>query len=472
MAPRIRSCDTCRLRKTKCVRKNGKERCILCACHELDCFFDRECPKRRRQRTANGGPAALEQDQAGGAATRFLQYQQQDGADEPAISASELLHTSCPRDHDQNRISTPPAAAYSSILNEALGLDPTNHAEYVGPSDYHNPVLLDLGSPNTTSSSFVWRMDNQAAVHPNGSILVDLYFRFVHPSFPILHKDVFIAKHRLSHRHFTPSLLAPVYLLSLDWQVYESQLASADRRNKPDVAALEQLAEAAIQEDMRTTKLNTLEAGLLLFQRSRMDLVEKPISSIWKLHSQIIATAHGLGVHPDCSSWSIPDWEAGLRRRIAWGFIAAPTGWRLFLGHIELLQILGDINRDYYTTAATRRGGSLDKLGVCAAVGLAKPIIARLSRWEATLPKDLEFTALQPRTLCASACLHLAYHTVIIALYRALVRILTPNTPASLHSAVRSAVRDKLQAALELLGSMLPEHTAAFWGSVASYQAP
>ncbi|KAK6065041.1 transcription factor [Seiridium cupressi] len=389
MAPRIRSYDTCRLRKTKCVRKNGKERCILCAFHELVCFFDRECPKRRRrQRTTNGGAAALEQDQAGEAATRLPQYQQQD----------------------------------------------------------------------------------EAAVHPNGFILVDLYFRSVHPSFPILRKDVFIAKHRVSHRHFTPSLLAAVYLLSLDWQIHEGQLASADRRNKPNVAALEQLAEAAIQEDMLTPKLSTLEAGLLLFQRSRMDLVEKPISSIWKLHSQIIATAHGLGVHPDCSSWSIPDWEAGLRRRIAWGFIAPPTGWRLFPGHIELSQILGDINRSYYATAATRRGGSLEKMGVCAAVDLAKPIIARLSRWKATLPKDLAFTAPQPRTLCASASLHLAYHTVIINIYRALVRILTPNTPASLHAAVRSATKDKLQAAVKFLGSMLPEHAAAFWGSVASYQ--
>ncbi|KAM0812073.1 putative Zn(2)-C6 fungal-type domain-containing protein [Seiridium cardinale] len=124
-----------------------------------------------------------------------------------------------------------------------LGLDPTNHADYVAPSDYRDPILLDLRSRQIPPVPALW-VDNrtlfvvhsdesaasdarqianadaiEVAVHLNGSILVDL-----------------------------SSLLAAVYLLSLDWQIHESQVASTDRQNKPDVAALEQLAEAAIKK--------------------------------------------------------------------------------------------------------------------------------------------------------------------------------------------------------------------------------
>jgi hypothetical protein len=554
MAPRARSaaaCDTCRLRKTKCVLRPGEERCILCAFHELECVFNSDGPRRKRQRrrrsTENGAPLVEQQQQqetTHAATGQHLQQERHDQgtATEPAAPSRETCIDLSSPESSRDRISTPPAAAYPSILNETLGLDPTTHAEYVGPSDYRDPILLDLRAPNTeNSSSFVRRTDNrtlfvvhsdqaaasdarriadvdaiESAVHPHGPNLVELYFRFVHPSFPILHKDVFIAKHRVSHRYFTPSLLAAVYLLSIEWRLHDSVLASSDTRNRPDVAALEQLADAAIQEDMRTPKLSTLEAGLLLLQRHKLQLAERPVSSIWRLHSQIIAISHELGLHADCSSWSTPDWEVGLRRRIAWaiymqdrwtsfvhgrpallhdddwdvqpcsssdfpeyhdklddssiGSIAAPTGWRLFLRQIELSQILSEIYRNYYATSATRRNGSLDRMGVRAAVDLAKPIIARLSQWKAALSPDLAFTASKPRTLCASASLHLAYHTVVIAIYRALVRILTPDTPESLHTAVRNAARDKLQAAVQLLSSMQPEHTAAFWGSVASYQ--
>ncbi|ETS86979.1 hypothetical protein PFICI_00807 [Pestalotiopsis fici W106-1] len=551
MAPRARSsaaCDTCRLRKTKCVLRPGEERCILCAFHELECVFDPDGPRRKRQRrrrSTQDGAGLVEQQQDTSHTGTGQHVQQrrhhQETLAEPAASSRETYVDLSSPESSRDRISTPPAAAYPSILNETLGLDPANHAEYVGPSDYRDPLLLDLRLNTENSSSFVRRTDNrtlfivhsdeaaasdarriadvdaiEAVVHPHGPNLVNLYFRFVHPSFPILHKDVFIAKHRVSYRYFTPSLLAAVYLLSIEWRLHDSVLASSDIRTGPDVTALEQLADAAIQEDMRTPKLSTLEAGLLLLQRHKLQLVERPVASIWRLHSQIVAISHELGLHADCSSWSTPDWEVGLRRRIAWalymqdrwisfvhgrpallhdddwdvqpcsssdfpeyhdkpddssiGTIAAPTGWRLFLRQIELSQILCEIYRIYYATSATRRNGSLDQMGVRAAVDLAKPIIARLSQWKSALSPDLAFTASKPRTLCASASLHLAYHTVVIAMYRALVRILTPDTPESLYTAVRSAARDKLQAAVQLLGSMQPEHTSAFWGSVASYQ--
>jgi hypothetical protein len=414
-----------------------------------------------------------------------------------------------------------------------------NNTEFIGSSDHRDPMLLDLKEHSVSPpSQFVRRMDDrtifvihpdpvaatseskeadsiEAIVQPMGARLVHLYFQFVHPSFPILHKDVFVSKHQTSYRHFAPALLAAVYLLALDWRIHDSQLATWYATCPPDIAHIESVANMSLQKDMQRPTLSTLEAGLLLLQRSRTDPPGKPYSSIWRLHAQLVAISYDLGLHVDCKSWPIPEWEAGLRRRLCWalyvqdrwmafvhgrpillsqddwdlspcsssdfpeyskteglgmGAVAAPTGWRSFLRHIELSQILDEVYRTYYVRTAHRRGGTLDEIGASAAVDLAQPILIRLSEWKSDLTEDLAFSKSGERSVCASASLHVAYHAVIIALYRALVRILTPEAPRSLHTVVRSAARQKLSAAVQLLNSMSPEHTAAFWGGVAPYQ--
>lgn len=437
------------------------------------------------------------------------------------------------------------------ILSNTLGLDLETHAEYIGPTDYRDPVLLDLHRPELTgrdysskqTARFARRLDPntiflvhpdeatasesqrisdldaiEAAVHPLGRTLVDLYFRIVHPSFPILHKDVFISKHRLSHRHFAPSLLAAVYLLALDWQLYDSSLAGRETHRIPDSAALEDLAERTIAQDMRRPKLSTLEAGLLLLQRSRVveSVPNRKSTSNRMFTAQMVSMAQDLGIHVDCSSWSIPPWEIGLRRRLGWALYMQdrwgacihgrpfliqdndwdvkhcsdsdypelqPTddvtveeqsttriGWELFIRHIELAQILSDVTRTFYTTSATRSGGTLDQMGVVAAVELAKPLVLKLREWQATLPNRLQLQNSNFRELCANGALHLAHAAVEIALHRALIRIMTPDTPGSLYEVIRTTARAKVQTSIEMMTSLRPEHMAAFWGSAAAYQ--
>lgn len=445
-----------------------------------------------------------------------------------------------------------PAIVRPAILSDTLGLDLATHASYVGPSDYREPVLLDLHRPTTQTTEqpssiapssrrldartiFLVHPDEAAAseaqriadldaieatVYPLGRVLVDLYFRIVHPSFPILHKEVYLKTHSISHRHFAPPLLAAVYLIALDWQLYDSLLAGRETQSIPNAAALEELAERTIAQDMHRPKLSTLEAGLLLFQRSRR-VVEngsnKNTSSSRTFTAQLVAMAQDLGIHLDCSSWSIPEWEKGLRRRLAWALymqdrwgafvhgrpflihgtewdvqkcsdsdfpeltasedpnsddtITAQLGWSLFLRHIELSEILGDILSTFYTAAATRSGGTLDQIGTVAAAELASPLIQNLQTFHAGLPKNLQLDSPQLRTLCANGSLHLAHAATELTIHRALIRILTPITPDSLRDAVRSTARVRLQAAVKLLISLRPEHTAAFWGSSAAHQA-
>ncbi|RGP65945.1 hypothetical protein FLONG3_9077 [Fusarium longipes] len=564
---RARPCDTCRVRKTRCVKDEGQSRCVLCTFHNQPCTFLRgPTPRQRRQNR--------ERD-------REKQNESRDGMDENNFTTSPTYiggETGVSPSSRHGDTASTPASAESNqqmsqmqqvmafdnnsaestrpgILSNTLGLDLKTHAEYIGPTDYRDPVLLDLHRPNPldqeespfpTSSTFARRLDYQtvflvhpdestasekmriadldaieATVHPLGRTLVDLYFRIVHPSFPILHKDVFISKHRLSHRHFAPSLLAAVYLVALDWQIYDSSLAGREVESIPDPTALEALAERTIAQDMRRPKLSTLEAGLLLLQRNRRVVDSRshthPTSNRM-FTAQIVAMAQDLGIHIDCSNWSIPAWEVGLRRRLAWALYmqdrwgacvhgrpflihesdwdvrpcTAPDypeldqfdlennsehnspvviGWELFIRHIELARILSDVIRTFYGAAATRAGGTLDQMGVVAAVELAKPLVFRLREWQANLPVRLQLQSTQLRELCANGALHLAHAAIEISLHRALVRITTPDTPTSLYEVLRSTARAKLQSAIELLGSLRPEHTAAFWGSAAAYQA-
>ena len=559
---RSRPCDTCRVRKTRCVKDPGQQRCVLCTFHDQPCTFVRgptprqRRPAREREREAQGLSQEYQGTTAEGEA--LPEVTSPNAVESPASRRS--LQDGSPAGHSPQDLSSPANSRKMSvdaprpkILSNTLGLDLHTHGEYVGPTDYRDPVLLDLHRPRPgpqdqaasarPAQSTARRLDHrttflvhsdestaseaqritdldaiEAAVHPLGRTLVDLYFRVVHPSFPILHKDVFISKHRVSHRHFAPSLLAAVYLVALDWQLYDSSLAGRELESIPDADALEALAERTIAQDMRRPKLSTLEAGILLLQRNRRIESGSHIhpASSRMFTAQIVAMAQDLGIHIDCSSWSIPSWEVGLRRRLAWALYmqdrwgacahgrpfliqesdwdvepcagtdypelglmeppnsdqvtATSTGWELFIRHIELSQLLSEVVSMFYSAKATRTGGTLDQMGIVAAVEMAKPLVFRLREWHAGLPPHLQMDNTNFRELCANGALHLAHVAVEITLHRALIRAMTPDTPEPLHDALRSTARTKVQDAIKLLGSLQPEHTAAFWGSAASYQ--
>jgi len=151
----------------------------------------------------------------------------------------------------------------------------------------------------------------ERVVSPYGDKLLNLYFRIVHPSFPILHKRVFLEKYARTHREISPPLLAAVYILALHWWSYDRELAPLP---KPDVSALEKLATKTMADVINRPKLSTVQAGLLLLQRN-----EEVKGSAWPFTAQLVAIGQELGLHLNCSSWKIPRWEKGLRKRLAWG---------------------------------------------------------------------------------------------------------------------------------------------------------
>ena len=193
-----------------------------------------------------------------------------------------------------------------------------------------------------------------------GPRLLRLYFRIVHPSYPIVSQREFLrgmaAMHAApstaasSRRQSAeggateqqqqdaptppaPSLLAAVYLLALAWWEQDPVLVAHNHHYaRPDAARLEYLAITSLTQAMQRPKLAAVQAGLLLLQRasssptttssaagSGVRSTASPGSSnTWTLTVQLVALAQDLGLHLDCSEWAVPETEKRLRKRIAW----------------------------------------------------------------------------------------------------------------------------------------------------------
>lgn len=223
------------------------------------------------------------------------------------------------------------------VLGDTLSLQREQHCRLIGRTSALDISLLgfsDFGSRHETNTGFgkirrvansdFFSMHTDAAfstyedelqtlvaveqtVAPYGPSLIDLYFRNVHPSFPILQKHTFMDRHRCGDRQFHSGLLAGMYLLALRWWNKDPVLS---QHPKPSVYRLEELAARSLSMAMQHPKLSALQAGLLLLQRRQ--------STDWGLTVQLVALAQDLGLHIDCSNWDIPVWERRLRKRLAW----------------------------------------------------------------------------------------------------------------------------------------------------------
>ena len=133
-----------------------------------------------------------------------------------------------------------------SLLKRTLGLQRRHHGLHVGSSGRIEPALTRINDSFDTTKKqpdisfrhvsdddvFVLYPDHMTELYedeindldtiedlvaPRGRALIDLYFRIVHPSFPILHKKVYLEKYGRTHREFSPVLLAAVYILATDY---------------------------------------------------------------------------------------------------------------------------------------------------------------------------------------------------------------------------------------------------------------
>lgn len=444
-----------------------------------------------------------------------------------------------------------------TLLSRTLGLQHDRYSQYIGPTTDFEPSLINLSTfdphdesllsrgtlrkvsehdtflllPDQNTIGFEHIIEDvdeiEKVVAPHGRKLIDLYFRIVHPAFPIIQKNVFYEKYERSPREFSPPLLAAMYILAINWWDQDDALSPLPR---PNVRDLERLVRTTLPDAMYRPKLSTVQAGLLLSQR--------PEGDQWAPTAQLIAIAQELGLHLDCTNWKIPLWEKGLRRRLAWGlymqdkwgalvhgrpshifasqWAVQPLGgndfpdveWEeddvdakqdiekgrtLFMQMIQLSQILAEILETFYTLQAMQNVTNAGAQGTHLVLSLAKPIQLKLKEWYAALPASIRMDSTyqtpmanaNPNRLSSIGYLHLGYFATEITLHRRIVRSLasthpppgSPNDPPNITVSpsgstasdnyvlhiCRNAAKARLISAMDFVNRLTPSHLRAFW---------
>lgn len=537
-----RPCDACRKRKSRCELPDGDSVCVLCQFHKQTCTFVHDPPKKKR-RTSEG---ASSEPKRAAPAVLLRANSASNGSVTvipPTITASIESPVSAKPSSDEVRDYADLRGP--SLLKRTLGLQNHRHSALLGPTSIYEPRLLPFDPSRTEdipllttipvssssssspvslrkvspSATFLLTADAgtrnharelsdldavEAAVAPHGRSLINLYFRIVHPTFPVLHKRVFLEKYARSPREFSPPLLAAVYMLALNWWSYGG--AALALLPPPDKARLEEVAFRAWPDVVHRPKLSTIQAGLLLLQR--------PEGGSWALTTQVVGLAQDLGLHLDCADWRVPAWEKGLRRRLAWavymqdkwgslvhgrpshvaegewevrplaegdfperaadeddeeGSTEVEKGRVLFCEMTRLTGILADVLGQFYSVRAERELRERRGEGVGWVLARAKPLQLRLRSWFADLPECLRLGDVAARKLSSTGYLHLAYYATEMTLHRRIVQALGGEEGGELVGVCRVAARERLVGALEFVNRLRPEHLQSFWYSASEY---
>jgi hypothetical protein len=422
----------------------------------------------------------------------------------------------------------------TTLLKRTLGLQNLHHSQYLGvnnplnvyglgttSSSEHDPqseasiqvrfvhplhafrIIPDVDTSAYSLESSV-RDALEQAVHGHGPDLVSLYFRIVHPAFPILHKEVFLEKYARSYHEFSPPLLAAVYLLASAYWEYSDTLTA---KTKPDVSPLKKLALDSLHNSMERAKLSTIQACLLISQCQAIEPCHVSGETDLSMTSQLIHLAHRLGLHLDAGDWDIPEWEIGLRRRLSWACFIQDKWLAFVQGHPSLIpcdswdvnsltaddfpetdedetagssevekgrlvymhmagltQILSDVLIVLLSPRAQRMMQT-EVNGLAALLERVKPLQLRLKDWFSMLPDGLKMDTAASMKLTSVGYLRLAYLSIEAGVHRqiALSLLRSVQQDSTLASICRNAAKERFSNAVDFLTRLTASHLASFW---------
>ncbi|KAH8174378.1 fungal specific transcription factor domain-containing protein [Sarocladium implicatum] len=522
----LRPCDNCRHRKIRCLfASDNAVNCVLCESRSTTCTYVQKPPVKKR---------ALSKDHHDKVTSPTQRHHPYQPTSQAPARPKKKANYDAPVVRDYTRLPG------RSLLKETLGHQNRQSSSVLGATADFDPCLLTSlrWDERETASSFrppqtlrrangrthfFLRPDTQdemdaelAAldsieqfVSPHGPELVKIYFRIVHPTFPILHKNVFLEKYGRSYRESTPIGLGAVYVLALNWWSYSQALSALP---KPDAKELEARVLRMLTEAHRRPKISDLQGGLVLMQSPNVDS--------WAMTGHLVAMAQNLGINADCTDWQVPAWEKGVRKRVAWalfmqdkwgaliygrgshirsedwdvqplqysdfpetakdddneeGSAEIEKGKLTFLNMVSLTQILAQILDEFFTLKALRTPRTLP-----STLEAAKPLQLQLRGWHAKIPPELSLDNTVPMKLSSVGYLHLAYYTAETTLHRAIMRChpsasFSYSTPNSARSPFGDEQNDHLQrislhaaearfvSALDFVRRLKAEHFQSFW---------
>ncbi|XWW94807.1 hypothetical protein V2A60_002755 [Cordyceps javanica] len=160
----------------------------------------------------------------------------------------------------------------------------------------------------------------ESRVYPYGPNLVRLYFKYVHPVYPVVSKVRFLRLYNSAKEKIPASLRGAVYALAT---VFWNRDPSLKGPCPWEQHELHTQAQSSLRCELENPNLANLQASLLLIHMTPpwTDTVETP--SIWILAAQAVSNAQMSGLHQDPSNWNIEPWEKKLRKKLWWAIYMA-----------------------------------------------------------------------------------------------------------------------------------------------------
>ncbi|RDW62535.1 hypothetical protein BP5796_10837 [Coleophoma crateriformis] len=321
-------------------------------------------------------------------------------------------------------------------------------------------------------------------VKADGPRLLRTYFEVVHLSLPLLDPVYFTKRSKSS------SLMqATMYLLS-------SPFCKNPHVNNVYWPLLT-FVQQALPIEARHPKLETVEAALLFLQRQAVYHRAPTTPGLWSDVGSLVGMSQNIGLHVDPTNWDIPAVDRNRRIRVWWMVyiqdkwaalglgrpsylneencnvrlptlenmsstayedLTMPTnGIHQFIGMAKLSTILSDVLSIFYSLRASER------LKESSSQSVHDLMVQFQFRLESFHNEHLFGLSDIETLLDPTGTIFLAYHTVEISLYRAVLRSLESVTAEYL--VVRSLARDVLKKVTLLLQNLTVGRLRSFWWS-------
>jgi hypothetical protein len=327
--------------------------------------------------------------------------------------------------------------------------------------------------------------------------LVQLFFHFVQPAFPILQRSADAesdCQNDLEPSSASLALSACIYATALPFSIHNDYLNATltDANGKRE--QLYALTVAAIFREANSPSVETLQACLLLLQKGPTAQQQGLTPTYSCFASLAVTIARSLGLQYDCKSWRIPLPEKHLRRRLWWATfimdmwisidnpggrsigsqdfdVPLPDSNRLecresdrtedhihFDYLIQLTHLLLQVHEAYYTVRATKETAC----ELFKSLELAKPLRSTLNECKQTLKALMPLNG--DGNAGANGSVHLASCVTSIILFRALLRPIqqvvstmgsSEDSQISAAAAIMTGSINSAREAVELLETMV-----------------
>ncbi|KAL4781691.1 fungal-specific transcription factor domain-containing protein [Aspergillus varians] len=345
---KVRACDLCRKRKSRCTVDIPGQSCLLCRVQGADCHYQEEsiselstphtqepavwhsdsvgeafhAGQKRKRTPENASPSQPSRPGDGLSGIRRSDSAMPSRGSEPRRHAVEDPH------NESVFIVGPVVADDANVIEKHMpphrsnkSVEPKNQPYNVYSSDPRKPILYTTVSRRRQGMRVgIPPGENQKEIleqilGPFKDDLVRLFLDRFNAAFPIFDGEAFWEAYISDSPSEPPaSLLCQVYSMSLVHWKHTPKLAC---HPKPDVRYAVNLTVAALHEEFSAPGLSTISAALI-------DLTGRPIFSMTGnaiSSGRMVSLAHCLGLNRDPSNWKLSQQEQNQRVRLWWAVV-------------------------------------------------------------------------------------------------------------------------------------------------------